>query len=71
MVGDLNARRGSQIIHQGANESLRLSVPEDCPWKDLKVQLPLARPDSDQIVEELSRTLLESGCAGDKPLNTE
>lgn len=57
-----------QIIHRVANESLRPPVPEDCPWKDLMVrcwsQLPLDRPNFDQIVEELNRINLECGCAG-------
>ena len=69
-----------QIIHQVANESLRPPVPEDCPWKCLMVrcwsQIPKARPDFDQIVEELNRIFLESGCVGGleeelKPLNSE
>jgi len=57
-----------QIIHRVANESLRPPVPEDCRWKELMVrcwsQLPLDRPNFDEIVEELNRILLESGCAG-------
>lgn len=57
-----------QIIHAVANESLRPPVPEDCPWEDLMVrcwsQLPMDRPDFDEIVEVLNRIYIESGCAG-------
>jgi serine/threonine protein kinase len=51
----------AQIIHQVANENLRPLVPEDCPWKDLMVQcwqeIPMDRPDFDQIVEELNKIM--------------